>query len=61
MITLKKLDQVLKEKYQMVVGYFTIRDLKYKIKKTAKIKARGRSLITGRKKTVNIAFQDFLI
>jgi actin-like ATPase involved in cell morphogenesis len=60
MITLKKLDKVLKESYQMVVGDITIREIKKKLVKIPKIKVKGRSLITGRKKSVNIGISDFL-
>jgi actin-like ATPase involved in cell morphogenesis len=59
MIRLKELRQILKNKYGLVVGEQTLRELKRKIAKTptAKIKVSGRSYKTGKRKTVMVAIK----
>ena len=59
MLTLKKLELALKKKYNTVVGQKTLTELKQKILKV-KVKASGRYLKTGKKKTINLSIKDLI-
>lgn len=58
---MKNLRLILKNKYNLAVGEFSLEDLKRKIVKISKtkIKVSGRSYKTGRKKTIEVPICEF--
>lgn len=62
MVTVKSLESVFKNRYNLAVGALTLEELKSKIMKTpsAKIKVSGRSYKTGKKMTVTVPIKAFL-
>jgi len=62
MTTLKKLESVLKEKYNIAVGQKTLEELKHDIERAlnAKIKISGRFYKTGKKKVIKLPIKNLL-
>jgi len=62
MITIGTIDRVLREKYKLVLGELSKRELKERLISGTHdcIKVRGRSCKTGKKKVVQIPHYDFV-
>ena len=58
----RKLESFLKDKYKMVAGEKTLEIFRREIRKleSKTIPLSGRSLVTGRKKTVKISFKELM-
>lgn len=59
---MKNIRLMLKKKYKLAVGEFSLEELRHKVIKLskAKMKVSGRSYETGRRKTINVPIYEFL-
>lgn len=62
MATLKRLESILKDKYNITVGQKTLEELKHDIEcaLNAKIRISGRSYETGKKKVIKLPIKNLL-
>ena len=59
---MKNLRLMLKNKYKLAVGEFSLEELRNKVVKASKVKMKvsGRDYLTGKRKTINVPLYEFL-